>query len=477
LAPNQRILHGQRGSAGVTGDQTVGSSFRDPSGFVFTRGAEILRQINECYRQDYTTLLDSGLYQALVDEAKLIPHEEIDSPLAQPETGWKVIRPRRVSFVSYPYEWSFSQLKDAALLTLDIQKQAMRKGMSLKDASAYNIQFDRGRPVLIDTLSFEQYRETEPWAAYGQFCRHFLAPLALMSLRDIRLGQLFLTNLDGVPLDLAGKLLPRRSKLKVSLLVHLHLHAKLEKRLGTAESKPVKTKMSATKLLGIIDSLESAIKSLSWTPAGTEWADYYDKTSYTAAAMERKSQIVSEAFEAVAPQSVWDLGANNGKLSRLASDRGIFTVAFDIDPAAVEKNYLEVKSRGATSLLPLVMDLTNPSPAIGLANEERMTLLSRGPADLILALALVHHLAIAANIPLDRIAQYLASLGRNLLIEFVPKTDPRVSQLLVVRRDIFPDYTRENFEAQFRKYFAIAQRYPIPNSARIIYLMTRPEEA
>jgi hypothetical protein len=478
LAPNQGILPLQTGSGGIDTDQIIGASFRDPSGFVFKRGSEILRQVNQSYREDYQVLFDSGLYHLLVNDGKLISHEEIDAPLADPHLGWKIIRPRKITFISYPYEWCFSQLKDAALLTLAIQKQAMQRGMSLKDASAYNIQFDRGRPILIDTLSFERLDENEPWGAYGQFCRHFLAPLALVALRDARLSQLLLTNLDGIPLELATRLLPRRSLFKFSLLMHLHIHARMEKRHGSTTTRPATSKkMNATSLLGIIDSLESAIRSLKWDPGRSQWSDYYDQTTYTQTAMDRKTQIVSEAIETVRPATVWDLGANIGKFCRLASDRGIFILALDNDPAAVETNYLQSRSQGDAPLLPLVMDLTNPSPAVGWANREHTSLIDRGPADLVLALALVHHLAISGNVPLDRIAQLFASLGRNLLVEFVPKSDPQISRLLVVRRDIFADYDQQNFESQFARFFAIRQRYPIPDSGRIIYLMTRSEEA
>jgi len=454
----------------------LGASYRDPSGFVFRRDGELLRQINHSYRSDYGTLAESGLYRSIVEAGQLIEHEEIDAPLADPQTGWKIIRPRTLGFISYPYEWCFSQLKDAALTTLAIQKQALHHGMSLKDASAYNIQFDQGRPVLIDTLSFERYEDGQPWAAYRQACQHFLAPLTLMALRDVRLNQLLLTNIDGIPLDLASALLPRSSRLRFSLLMHIHLHAKMQRKHSVESQKPATSrKLGRTRLLGIIDSLESAIRKLDWQPRGTEWSDYYQDTNYSDAAMDRKRQIVSHFIDATAPASVWDLGANTGEFSRLASDRGIPTIAFDIDPAAVEKNYRRVKERGEKHLLPLLIDLTNPSPAIGWNNAERMSLPERGPADLVLALALVHHLAISGNVPLGHIARFLHRLARRLAIEFVPKNDSQVGRLLVVRKDIFPDYTQEAFEAEFGRYFVIRRQENVAGSSRIMYLMDRRE--
>ena len=452
------------------------ASYKDPSGFVFQRNGQLLRQINQCYREDFEALNQSGLYSALVDSGRLVSHEPIDAPFEDPTVGWKVIRPRKIDFISYPYEWSFSQLRDAALLTLAIQKQAMEHGLSLKDATAFNVQFDAGNPILIDTLSFEGYEEGKPWVAYRQFCKHFLAPLALMSLRDVRLGQLLRTNLDGVPLDLASSLLPFSSRLKFSLMVHLHLHAKMDRKHAATTDTPATTRtLGRTQLLGIVESLESAVKSLKWDPGGTEWADYYRDTNYSSAAMEHKRKLVSEFIDAAAPKNVWDLGANIGEFSRLAGDRGIDTIAFDIDPAAVEKNYLHVRQQNEKHLLPLLMDLTNPSPALGWNHAERMSLADRGPADLVLALALIHHLAISANVPLGHIARFLHRLARNLIIEFVPKSDSQVARLLVVRKDIFDQYTQEQFESQFRQYFDIDRSEPIAESQRVLYLMRRRE--
>jgi hypothetical protein len=193
------------------------SSFRDPSGFLFIREGILYRQVNQVYREDYSRLMDSGLYEKLVKNGLLITHAETDIQPADGVLSYKVICPERVPFISYPYEWSFGQLQDAALATLSIQRRALKLGMSLKDASAYNIQFPKGKAMLIDTLSFEQYQEGEPWVAYRQFCQHFLAPLALMAYKDVRLNQLLRIYIDGIPLDLASKLLPRSTRWNLGL--------------------------------------------------------------------------------------------------------------------------------------------------------------------------------------------------------------------------------------------------------------------
>jgi ribosomal protein L11 methylase PrmA len=427
------------------------------------------------YCNHYDHLLKSGLYQDLVDAGLLIAHTEADLNLARSDDAYKIIQPEVVPFISYPYEWSFSQLKAAALATLEIQKRALTFGMSLKDCSGYNIQFVRGQPTLIDTLSFEMYQEGLPWVAYRQFCQHFLAPLAMMGYRDIRLNQLLRVYIDGIPLDLAASLLPFRSHLKLPLLLHIHLHARSQRRFSdkVVDRDTARGRVSRQSLLGLIDNLESAVKKLQWSSHGTDWADYYQNDSYDSVGIEHKKQLVADFLDKAAPKTVWDLGSNIGLFSRIAVSKGILTISWDIDPGCVDINYRQVITDGETNLLPLVLDLTNPSPAIGWENRERMSVLERGPADTVLALALVHHLAISNNVPLDRIADFLAKLCRWLIIEFVPKSDPKVQRLLSTREDIFPNYTRQGFENEFGRLFVIKQSEQIRNSKRTLYLMER----
>ena len=447
------------------------ASFRDPSGFVFTRGGEIYRQVNSSYRRDYDMLMGGGLYEALTAGQLLIPHEQVDIEPADSAKAYKIIKPQRVDFISYPYEWCFSQLKAAALATLEIQKTAMEHGMSLKDASAYNIQFHRGRAVLIDTLSFEPLDERSPWVAYGQFCRHFLAPLAVMKYRDVRLAKLLGLHIDGLPLDIACSLLPWRTRLRLPLLAHLHTHAMSVTRHARDTKSPAGKKMGKLALRGIVASLRGAIKKLTWKPKKSQWCEYYDSTNYTPQAMAGKKRLVGEFLDLAKPKSVWDLGANTGLFSKISADRGITTIAFDSDIAAVEKNYRQVISTGEKNLLPLVVDLTNPSTALGWAGGERMSLAQRGPADTILALALVHHLAISNNVTLESIAEYFSRLGASAIMEVVPKTDPQVAKLLVTRKDIFDDYHQDKFESAFKKYFSIEKSTPIPDTSRTLYLL------
>jgi hypothetical protein len=419
--------------------------------------------------------MQSGLYDKLVKAGLLVSHIEVNQPPAESygDLAYRIIQPEHVPFISYPYEWSFGQYKAAALATLSVQRRALKANMSLKDASAYNIQFLRGKATLIDTLSFEIYKEGQPWVAYRQFCQHFLAPLALMALKDVRLSQLMRVYIDGVPLDLAGQLLPSKTRFNFGFLTHIHLHARAQKRYSGAEVKSRSGTMSRQAMTGLIDSLDSAIRKLSWNPGGTEWGNYYDITNYSEAAFEHKKQLVREWSGRVKPGLVWDLGANNGVFSRVAGETGAYIVSSDIDPAAVEQNYRRVKEEKSENLLPLLLDLTNPSPGLGWANQERDSFGDRGPADLLMALALIHHLAISNNVPLPRVAEMLSTLGRWLIIEFVPKSDSQVQKLLISREDIFPDYTRAGFEAAFEERFAIREAVPVRESERVIYLMER----
>jgi hypothetical protein len=457
----------------MASSSTLPSSFRDPSGFLFVQDGSLYRQVNNTYAENYDQLMESGLYEALVKAGSLISHEEVGLDLVRSDEAYRILRPDAVPFISYPYEWCFSQLKDAALLTLSVQKTALDFGMTLKDASAYNVQFVGSKPLLIDTLSFERYVEGQVWVPYRQFCQHFLAPLALMSHTDVRLSQLLRAYIDGIPLDLASSLLPSRTRISFSLLSHLHLHARSQKHFAERKVDTSRRRMSPRSFLGIIDSLESAVRKLKWQPRGELWRDYYEESSYSTGALEQKRRLVTRYLDRVKPGIVWDLGANVGLFSRVASDDGILTISFDVDPECVEQNYLQTIRNGEEHILPLLLDLTNPSPGIGWEHEERTSLMDRGPADTVLCLALIHHLAISNNLPLSKIADFLTRIGKSVIIEWVPKSDPQVGRLLASREDIFTTYTQEHFEAAFAERFQIAASEQLQDSDRTIYLMTR----
>ena len=446
------------------------SSFRDRSGFLFYYENEIYRIINFSYKKQYEKFMNSELYQKLEEKNLIITHSEIEN-LDIDCDYYKIIKPEKIPFISYPYEWSFSQLKDAALLTLRIQKAAMKYGMTLKDGSAFNIQFHNGHPIFIDTLSFEIYEEGQIWKPYKQFCQHFLAPLALISKKDVRLNLLSKIFIDGIPIDLAAKLLPKTTFGNFGLMAHIHAHAKSQKHYEDKDAKIKQKTFSKRSFEGLIESLKSSIEKMAWNEDNTEWGDYYSDTNYTEKSFEEKKQFISLAIDQVKPKLVWDMGANTGVFSRLASTKGINTISYDIDPLAVEKNYLLSSQNSEQNILPLILDLTNPSSGIGWNHNERMSIIQRGPADMVFALALVHHLAISNNVPLNKLAEFFSQISKFLIIEFVPKSDSQVKRLLLTRDDIFENYDEKNFEIEFSKFFKIINSKKILDSERTIYIM------
>jgi len=464
----------------VTGasPEIVRGSFRDPAGFVYIRDGTLYRQVNRVFAEEFDACETAGLHDDLAAKGLLVPHRTVGVELAATADVHRVIEPARIEFVSYPYEWAFGELKDAALLTLDVLEQALARGFVLRDASAYNVQFRDARPIFIDTLSFARYRDGEPWAAYKQFTEHFLVPLALMSTTDIRCGRLQREYLDGIPVDLGSRLLPWHTWLHPGPLLHVHLHARAMKRYEGASvaSLARRRQLSKRAMFGLLGNLRHAVERLSWRPAKrttSGWADYATAHTYSEQALAAKRRLVRSYLASITPRSVWDVGANTGTFSRVAREVAPSIVCFDFDPASVEVFYRRIRDNGETGILPLHLDLMNPSPAAGWAHEERLSLEARGPADAVLCLALVHHLAIANNVPLLRIAEAFARVGRALVIEFVPKSDSQVERLLRHRVDIFPDYTQAGFERAFSQHYAIAERERIPDSERWLYLMHR----
>lgn len=451
------------------------SSFRDPSGTLYFHNNELFRQINKGSQEDYDLLLSSGLYDTLARKKKIVAHQEVNQPVFDPDSAYRIIKPERIRFITYPYEWSFSQLKDAALLTLNLQKEALTCSMTLKDASAYNIQFHAGHPILIDTLSFTRYHEGDPWVAYKQFCQFFLAPLALMSLTDVRLGSLLRIHIDGVPLDLASNLLPASSRLNPGITTHIHLHAAAQKRVSPDRiTSGKKQSVSSNAMLGLIENLEHVVRKLRWKPQNTDWVEYYESTNYTDHAFDQKKAIIRDLITELSPGVLIDAGANTGIFSRQALHlKDCLIISADIDPAAVERNYLQVREQRERNLLPLLIDLTNPSPAIGWHNEERISFLERTHADVVMALALIHHLAISNNVPLSDIASLFTGMADYLILEFVPKEDSQVQRLLATREDIFPNYRLDSCKEAFGTLYDLVNEIPVPGTQRTILLMQK----
>lgn len=423
----------------------------------------------------------TGLYDALLAERLIVPHREISLPSAP----WpKVLEPEKLSFIGYPFEWSFSQLQEAALLTLRIQAMAVEHGASLKDATPYNIQFAAGSPVHIDTLSFEAYRE-KPWTAYRQFCEMFLAPLAMMAHREADYNRYLLADLAGLRLRTVSRLLPRKTWLDGGLLSHVHLHSLSQEHLeqsklrrpavaSDSHSAPQSLRMPKAHHLAFVDQLKNTVQKLKPFRAPTSFGRYYEEcVHYTDAAEAFKASEIREWVRHESYRTAADLGANNGKYSRILTEAGIRTLALDSDPYCVDENHHLSRRRGDSHMIPLVADLSNLFGGAGWNARERAPLFERFSPDLIMGLAVIHHLRISAGVSMEFLARFFEDKARDLILEFVPKQDPMVRRLLQSREDIFHDYDETSFEAAFGRAFTILRKSPLPQSPRTLYFLRR----
>jgi len=423
-------------------------SFRDPSGHVHHEGGRIFRTVLPPGADDYEFVRGTGLHEHLQASGSLIG----SAPVAELDASWAegahvVLEHPRLPFVSYPFEWSFPALKAAALLTLDVSLDALDHGVALSDASAYNIQFDGPRPVFIDYLSFRQYQEGEFWGAHRQFCEQFLNTLLLTAKTGVPYHPWMRGSLEGIPALELAPLLSLRAKASWRMLTQVVLQARFQK--GSRAQSAVKVnrmKLPREAYRANMSSLRRWIERLE--PASgrySPWSGYAQDHSYASSEEQRKQQFVAEYAGSVRPDLMWDLGCNTGEYSVVALTAGAGrVVGFEGDHGALDTAYLRA-TRESLAFLPLYMDLANPSPDQGWAQHERHGLAGRADADGLLALAVIHHLAIGRNIPLAWVVDWLVGLAPTGVIEFVPKADPMVQRLLDLRKDIFADYSWETF--------------------------------
>ena len=450
-------------------------SFRDPSGQVFSRDGKIYRAVFEPGVKDFETARDGGVYDKLIEAGLLLPHEEVSEYDHAPEGTVYCLMHPNLPMISYPWEWPFSMLKQAALIHLDAMEMLLEHDFWFRDASAFNVQYDGNGMRLIDTLSIGRRIPESPWVAYGQFCSHFLAPLALAAYGDIRTLSLWRSYIDGYPLDFAVKLLPFWRRCRPGSFMHLTLHARFQdvadRREDIHKKKHVKKpKVSDRGLMGLIRSLRRTIEGIKWKRSSKIWEDYGEIRTYGEQDLAKKSEYVAKVVQRLKPAKVWDLGANTGEFSLIAASHGAFVVSIDGDPACTEYLYQKVSGENeAMRILPLTMDLANPSPGLGWSGSERLSLRDRGPADLALALALIHHLVFSSCVPLPLIAEWFGSLTNHLLVEFVPPTDPMVQKLLRNRSDEHLPYNLEVFNSSFGKFFSILEQTKLENG-RTLYL-------
>ncbi len=457
----------------------VSGSFRDPGGFVFERDGRITRVITRHSLDDWNAFAASELFRELERNRLLIGTRPADATSlpAGLEPGAQLVEHDLVPFISYPYEWPFAMLKEAALLHLELLERALARNFILKDATPYNVQFIGSRPVFIDVLSFARYREGEPWAGYNQFCKMLLYPLMLQAYKGIPFQSWLRSELEGIdPLTFA-RLLGLRDRLRSGVLTHVQMHAWLQQRLA-ADPTSVRGQirqagLPKSAIAKNIRGLRRLVERLNAAEDKTVWAEYEQTTHYSAEARRQKEEFVRAAAAACGPKLAWDLGANVGRFSRLAAEHAGYVVAMDADAASVDLFYREARRERSEKILPLVMNLANPSPDQGWQGRERRSLPARGTPGLILALALIHHLRISANIPVESFLSWLATLGGTLVIEFVEKEDARVRQLLLNKDDTYDDYTRARFEACLARHFSLERSQALDGGTRVLYFARR----
>lgn len=457
-------------------------SFRDRDSRVVTAGDAIYRALSPEGAEDWEAFSASPLLEELTASGKVIGTREVDPSVLNesqellPTGVSKVLEHDRVPFVSYPYEWTFSMLQDAAKLQLELGAAAIDAGLTLKDATPYNVQFLGSQPTFIDIGSFEKQTEGEPWIAYRQFCMLYLYPLLFQAHKDLPFHPWLRGSIDGIqPID-AIKIFSLRDRLRRGVFLHASLHARLDRRAnksgpGSAEENKTTRQVKPNQLKAQLESMNRLVSKLKWKAGETSWSGYRQSNTYSDDDDRRKQAFVAEVAAAQKPTLTWDMGCNDGAYSRIAAENSERVVAFDFDHATVEALYRSLKQEGNSKILPLVSNLADPSPALGWRGLERKTLADRGAPDLMLALALIHHVSISANIPIADFLQWARDLDTTLLVEFPKRTDPMVRALLANKHEgANPDYEEGNFERQLEQRFTVERREELPSGDRILYL-------
>ena len=452
-------------------------SFRDRTARVFYHDGKIFRGLNETAFREWEALSTTSFFRRMSGTGAIVPTRQRDLaslPLSPSDQPWAaVLEHEKLPFVSYPYEWSFSMLRDAALLQLDLVLAGLDEGIGLKDASAYNLQWKGASPVFVDVASFYKRAEGEPWVGYRQFCQMFLYPLLVQAYRDVPFQPWMRGNIDGMDAEVCLSMMGARDYARGGVLAHVYLQAKAQ-RAYNATTRDVRKDLSKAGfdkriIKANAERLRALVAGLEWTPKQSTWSDYLKCGHYEASDAAQKRDFVREVAGAREWNLAWDIGCNVGVFSRIAAERAKYVVAMDADHLAIDKLYLALKSEKAANILPLVVNVTDPSPNLGWRNMERKRIDERGRPDLILALALIHHVVIGGNIPMAEFVQWLRDLGGELVIEFVTRKDPMVVTLLRNKEDHYDDYDEAVFERELAARFRIAKRQPLGSGTRIMY--------
>jgi SAM-dependent methyltransferase len=471
----------------ATSAQTAGGleagSFRDPESRVFYAEGAVLRALSAEGLADFEALAGSQLFERAQADGRLVATERMDdadglaAPLVKDRAA--VLRHERIPFVSYPYEWPFSMLRDAALLQLDLTLEALAEDLTLKDSSPYNVQFRGAQPVFVDVGSFERLRSGETWIGYRQFCMLFLYPLLLQAAKGVAYQPWLRGSIDGIPPGEMRHLASARDRFRRGFFTHVFLHARLERRYadraGEVRSELKRAGVRKEVVVANVRKMRKLVERLSWNPPEGVWVAYGERNSYTDDDTRRKEEFVREVVASERFGVAWDIGANTGRYSRIAAEGAEYVVAFDSDPGPVELFYRTLREEAANRILPLTMNVADPSPGLGWRGLERKPMAERGSPDLVLALAVLHHVAISANVPVREFVDWLAALGGSLVIEFPTRDDPMVKKLLAAKREgLHPDYELGYFERCLAAAFDVERREELGSGTRVLYF-ARPK--
>lgn len=463
-------------------DQAASGSFRDRDGRVYLRDGRVFRGLSQAAMANYHALTAKPFYKKHLDSGAIIATRELpsgDNPLPASICGlWAgFLEHDPVPVISYPYEWTFSMLKEAALLQLRLTLEAVKAGFTVKDATPYNVQFISQRPVFIDIPSFEPLPDGEPWSGYRQFCEMYLFPLMLQAYKGIHFQPFLRAAIDGVPVQTAARLFGFRNRFRPGVWGHVWLQAKLDRRYsGSSENVRSSLKSAGFNRELILVNLRKLIRlvgRLEWQGNASEWGDYTKFHNYTEADHQSKEQFVDQCVRQAQPLTVWDIGCNTGQFSRIAAANCRQVVATDIDHLAVEQLFVNPDTPG--NVMPLVQNVADPSPNWGWRHLERRDLQQRAAPDLVLCLALVHHVVITANIPLAEFVAWLAEVTDQLVIEFVSRDDDKVQTLLRNKQDKYWDYDQDFLEQQLARYFIIRERLDLRAGLRTLYWCSKAE--
>ncbi len=459
----------------------VSGSFRDPDTRVFRHDGKIFRCLSARALDDWTHLAGTAFYRRLVQDGAVVATERVDDLEALPDLGAKwsaVLKHETVPFVSYPYEWPFSMLKDAALLQLDLTLAALEEGMTLKDATPYNVQWFGSTPRFIDLGSFTVYEPGDPWAGYRQFCSQFLYPLMIQAYKDVPYHPWLRGSLEGMEAGHCLALLSLRDRFRRGVMTHVYLQAKAQSKFEDSDRNVRRdlraAGFGAAMITNNIRRLRSVVEQLTWQPDRSTWSEYTKAHSYADADLERKSNFVRRVLAPRRWRLVWDIGCNVGTYSRLAAEHAEYVLALDADHVVVDRLYGALKQEVRSNILPLLADVADPSPGLGWQGLERTPLGDRGVPDLILCLALVHHVVIGRNIPMEDLVAWLAAFGADLVVEYVGHDDPMVKKLMTNREGQSIQYSAETLELALARHFETVTHEQLQSGTRTLYYAQSP---